>query len=155
MGAVLGLLGEGSPTIKVLAARGVDAVRDAIESVFRASVPLIVNDSPYAGRVVALIDEPKKETETLARLWRDLGDRLHELDAPTIEEYIPEALSERAGRSKAADRETLRTLSGDRLASNALKKEISTDIADVLKVDDFESIPIIVGAARQAIELAT
>jgi ABC-type cobalamin/Fe3+-siderophores transport system ATPase subunit len=36
----LELLGAHSPTVKVLAARGIDAVRDSVESVYRASIPL-------------------------------------------------------------------------------------------------------------------
>jgi putative ATP-dependent endonuclease of the OLD family len=76
---VLELLGAESPTIKVLSARGVDAVRDALESVYRASVPLIVNDSPYGGRVVAPLaerqDAPPDVSRATRRLLRAIAPR--------------------------------------------------------------------------------
>lgn len=153
---VLELLGAESPTIKVLSARGVDAVRDALESVYRASVPLIVNDSPYAGRVVALIDQPRDpESANIERLRETLQDRLFVLDQPTIEEYVPESIYTRAERSKEDDRAQLEALAGNRLKLALLKREISNALADAIEENDFDSIPIIVEAARRAIAEAT
>jgi hypothetical protein len=150
---VLELLGHPSPTIKVLAARGVDTVRDAVESVKRASIPLVVNDSPYAARIVALIDQPKDPgSANMKKLQGDLQDRLFVLDKPSIEEYLPAQLYEKAGRSRDGDLAKLGQLRSDRTAQTELKREISRALADVLTEDDFESIPTIVEAVRRAIE---
>jgi hypothetical protein len=91
----------GMPTIKVLSAQGIDTVRDTVASVLRALVPLVVNDSPYAERVIALIDQPKDpESANVQKLRQDLGDRLYTLEAPSIEEYMPAAIYEKARRDK-------------------------------------------------------
>jgi energy-coupling factor transporter ATP-binding protein EcfA2 len=151
---VITLLGAPPPTIKVLAARGIDAVRDTVESVYRASVPLIVNDSPYKGRVVALVDEPRNpESQNFKKLDSALGDRLHILDAPSMEEYMPEAIYAHADRDKDADRTAL--ANADRLGREALKTEISSALAEALTEADFDSIPTIVLAAQDAIDRAT
>jgi energy-coupling factor transporter ATP-binding protein EcfA2 len=153
---VLQLLGAESPSIKVLSAQGVDLVRNTVESVHRASVPLIVNDSPYAGRIVALIDEPSDPASpSMVRLRGNLGDRLFLLNAPTIEEYIPEGLYAKAGRSKDDDLEGLQAATGNRAALTALKREISTELAAALTEDDLASLPIIVEAANRAIAETT
>jgi hypothetical protein len=115
-----------------------------------------VNDSPYAERVVAVIDQPNNpDAPNMERLRNTLGDRLYELDAPTIEDYIPEEVYVCAGRSKDDDRAALAHASGNRAAVNALKREISTEIASALTNEDFDSIPIIVDAAQRAIDLST
>src|SRR5581483_3499387 len=104
MQRVLSLLGAPPPTIKVLAARGVDAVRDAVEAVLRASLPMVVNDSPYATRVVALIDKPyDAENKNYKKLENAMRGNLYVLDAPSLEEYLPDQLYATAGRSKDDD----------------------------------------------------
>jgi energy-coupling factor transporter ATP-binding protein EcfA2 len=151
---VLELLGPPPPTIKVLAARGVDAVRDAVESVYRASVPLVVNDSPYAGRVVALIDKPHDpDSPNLLKLQNDLKDRLYVLDQPSIEEYMPLAIYERANRSREDDLAELERLRrSNRLGRDELKRAISSELAAALSEEDLKAIPIVVDAARRAVE---
>lgn len=151
---VLDLLGETAASIKVLSAQGVDEVREREISVVRALVPLIVNDSPYAGRVVALIDAPvDDQAANVQKLRVDLGERLFELGAPSVEEYLPEELYARAGRDKQGDRDSLHAAQGDLKQRRALKREISDAIAEVLTVDDLDSLPIIAAAARRAVEL--
>jgi hypothetical protein len=153
---VLTLLGSPPPTVKVLAARGIDAVRDAVEAVYRASVPMIVNDSPYAERVVALIDAPTHpEGQNMTRLKGALGDRLYELDAPSMEAYLPDSLYERAGRDKAEDASALTSVTGDRRKTAELKREISKAVAASMTHDDLAAIPTVAEAARRAISLAT
>ena len=57
-----------------------------------------MRDSPYADRVVALIDAPRDpESHTVRELERVLGDRLFKLDRPSLEEAIPGEIYERAG----------------------------------------------------------
>lgn len=147
----LALLGTPSPTVKVLSAQGVDAVGDAVTSVVRAVVPLIVNDSPYAGRVVALIDAPRQpESESVKKLKHDLTDRLFILNRPTIEEYMPEELYARAGRSKDADVQELYRLKDDYKAASEFKRVVSTSLANVLTEEDLFEISTITDAARKA-----
>lgn len=151
----LELLGPPPPTVKILSARGVGAVGETVKSVVRALVPLIVNDSPYARRVVALIDKPSEEhASTLAKLRSDLGDRLFELDASSMEEYLPEELYVRAGRSKGHDLQQLNASSGKWSDMADLKREISESIAAVLSLDDLEHIPVVRNAVKAARELA-
>lgn len=155
MSKVLELLGTSSSTIKVLSARGVDAVRDTLDSVVRALVPVIVNDSPYADRVVALIDQPHaSDAPNAAKLAQDLGDRLYVLETASIEQYIPEAVYGRAHRSREDDLRNLNVLQGRYQELRALKRDISTALAGALTVDDLDAIPIIANAARRAIAAA-
>lgn len=148
---VLDLLGQSAASIKVLSAQGIDEVREREISVVRALVPLIVNDSPYAGRVVALIDAPvDDQAANVLKLRHDLRGRLFELDAPSVEEYLPEELYRRAGREKQADLDALQTARRDPAQRRALKTEISDAIAAVLTADDLDGIPIIAAAARNA-----
>jgi hypothetical protein len=151
---VLELLGQPASAIKVLSAQGVDEVRAREISVVRALVPLIVNDSPYAGRVVAMIDMPgEPEAGNVQRLRQDLGDRLYVLDEPTIEAYVPAEIYERAGRSKEADLAALQASLQNPGARRVLKKSISDALAATLTADDLDAIPVIAEAARRAAEL--
>jgi hypothetical protein len=153
---VLTLLGKPSPTIKVLSARGIDTVRDAVESVYRASVPLIVNDSPYAGKVVAIIDEPgDPDAPNVRKLRENMKDRLYVLDKPSLEEYMPGEIYSRAGLDKDEELKTLVGLRGNRAASEARKREISKALAAEINDTDFESIRLIVDAAQRAIDEST
>jgi ABC-type multidrug transport system ATPase subunit len=153
---VLELLGTASPTIKVLAARGIDAVRNAVESVVRALVPLVVNDSPYAKQVVALIDNPKDpDAENVRRLQLALDERLFILDAPSIESYIPEAIYERAGRSRADDLAGMDEFRSNYERLRSLKRDVSNALAGVLIEDDLDQIPTVTAAARKAIDPET
>jgi hypothetical protein len=152
----LDLLRVPSPTIKVLSARGIDAVRDAVESVVRALVPLVVSDSPYSARVVAIIDQPANpQHPNVEKLRRDLGDRLYELDKTTVEDYVPDEFYARAARSKEDDLEQLDRLRNDYGRQSALKREISTALADALdEASDLDLIPTIRDACRRAIEVS-
>jgi len=148
---VLDLIGASASNVKVLSAQGVDEVRQREISVIRALVPLVVNDSPYAGRVVALIDAPADpDAMNVQRLRDDLGDRLHVLDAPSVEAYIPAAFYERAGRSKENDIEALSAVQGNLVARGELKRAISHAITGVLTEADLDEIPIIRDAVYRA-----
>jgi hypothetical protein len=149
---VLELLDTPSPTIKVLSAQGVDTVRDTVWSVVRALVPLVVNDSPYAERVVAIIDKPNDPNAVnVQKLRADLVDRLYVLEEPSIEEYMPAAIYEKAERVKTADLAAIDALRSDLPALRAFKREVSVALAEVLTEDDFASIPTLVEAAKRAL----
>ena len=60
--------------------------------------PLVSGDSPYAMRVVALIDAARaSEAVNVANLRRVFTDRLVEVPTESIEEYLPDTVYESAG----------------------------------------------------------
>lgn len=150
---VLELLGESTSVVKVLSAQGLSEVGPRAASVVRALVPLIVNDSPYAGRVVALIDAPlENEVSTVARLEKDLGERLFVLDEPSIEASLPSALYDRADRVKDSDLAEIERLRGDREARARFKAEVSNALASVMTLNDLAEIPVVKSAVERALE---
>ncbi len=77
-------------TLKVLSAGGITRISGLIQAVLDSLLPLIVNDSPYAKRVVALVDAPPDTDQAKVQdLGRFLADRLYILDSPSLEEYLP------------------------------------------------------------------
>jgi AAA domain, putative AbiEii toxin, Type IV TA system len=151
---VLELLGAPQTKVKVLTAGGIDGVQGTVESVRRALVPVVVNDSPYAKRVVALIDKPDDPSKQ--NRLKHLGNRLFVLDQPSIEEYLPEALYTSAERDKAEDLAEILRLkgTGDRQHLDELKREISTALAASLEEGDLSTIPLIRDAAQKAMDKA-
>jgi hypothetical protein len=99
-----------------------------------------------------MIDAPRDtEMASVDRLRADLGDRLYVLDTPSIEEYVPAEVYERAGRVKEEDLAELSRRTGDRRARNSLKKEISDAIAATLVVEDLDSITTIRDVGQRAL----
>jgi hypothetical protein len=142
----------GALRIKVLAAQGIDEVRNRVMSVLRALVPLVVNDSPYAGRVVALVDQPRdSETANFQRLREELKERLYLLDVASVEAYIPAELYARAGRSRDADLARMEELRNDLAGRRQFKREVSNALASALGPNDLDHIPVIRDAAARAL----
>jgi hypothetical protein len=150
--AVLSLLDVRKGRVKVIAAGGVHKIDRAIEAITTALRPLVLQDSPYSESVVALTDKPRQESDLDG--LRRLGDRLFVLDAPSLEEYLPDAIYRRAGHVKS---EVLQQL--NRLQSYSDRRDYKADIAKqvsaVLERQDLESIPTITEAVRSAAERAT
>jgi hypothetical protein len=71
------------------------------------------------------------------------------LDKPSLEEYLPDVLYERAGESKLEVQGEVRR--GTYLEKAAVKKRVSDAIARILQEDDLSAIPIIVEAAQRAL----
>jgi len=111
-------------------------------------IPVTTGDSPYARTVVALVDV-LEDSGRLDPLRRLLDDRLYVLDKPSLEDYLPDALYERAGESKPKVLAEIRR--GTYLDKAAVKKRVSDAIARDLRTEDFPAIPIIVEAARRAL----
>lgn len=148
---VMALKGIGSDRVKVLSATGITNVANMLSAVQKTLIPLIVNDSPYASRVVALVDKPNRSPDaTYERLQRDLGDRLFTLTETSLEEYLPDYLYIKCGRDKAADRAELERLKGDYEQLRALKTQIAEAIAGVLVKDDLATIPVFAEAVDKA-----
>ncbi len=145
---ILELLKVRPGQVKVLSASGVDGSAATIEAIRRTLVPVTTSDSPYAHTVVALVDA-LEDAGRLKQLRGMLGDRLYELDKPSLEDYLPDTLYERAGESKPKVLEEVRK--GSFLEKAAVKKRVSDAIARILGTDDFPAIPIIVEAAQRAL----
>lgn len=141
------------PKVKVLAAGGVTKVNVTLTSILNSLKPLVTSDSPYAKRVVALVDQadPSEKTQ-LDGLQEILGDRLVILPDGSIEEYLPDDLYARAGRNKTADLAEIQKLrrAGDHKGLGDLKRQLSNGIADILTIDDLERLPVLRDAVSKA-----
>lgn len=139
--------------LKVLAAGGIAEVRNKVSAVVSSLTPLVTHDSPYAQRVVALIDRPSPaEQRHRQKLQDDLGDRLYVLDANSLESYLPQDLYAKAQRDKVADRKELERLHlrGEFQEMRLLKREISDQIAHVMAESDLASVATIRDAVLRA-----
>jgi hypothetical protein len=150
---VLALLDIPHGKIKVVSAGGIDAARDTLRALNRALLPLVMRDSPYAKRVVALIDRPSDPaSQAVAELRRVLGDRLVVLDEPSLEEAIPSAIYERVGLVRSAVLEELGALRGDYVALHDAKRQISRRLAQALEVEDLHHLSRLHEVATRAFE---
>jgi len=124
-------------------------VRDTLTAVSLALRPLIVGDSPYAERVVAMVDAPREQdVHRVERLRQDLGERLVELDHQSLEEEIPEELYARGG----LDREDLlrQIVQANYARRREIKAEIARTIAGHLGPADLDLLPRVKEAAELA-----
>ncbi len=150
---VRALLTIGASKVRVLSATGVDNVPATVEAICKMLVPVVTRDSPYARKVVTLIDRPSDPSpHAVEELRRVLGPRLFELSAPSIEEYVPEGVYARAGRNKSEDIERIAALRGEYPELAAFKKALSQQIASQLTVEDLTDLAIIASAVRAASE---
>jgi ABC-type multidrug transport system ATPase subunit len=151
--AALRLLGVPQTRVKVLSSGGVTNVEGTLNGVLNSLKPLVLRDSPYAKRVVALIDKSTdKEGEQAAKLKALLPGRFFELDRPALEEYLPSSLFDQAQRQQAGDLEQIARLraAGSHTELGDFKRTVSNAIAGALTVDDLQLIPKI----REAVEMA-
>jgi AAA domain, putative AbiEii toxin, Type IV TA system len=145
------LKGISTTRVKVISASGVDNVPNMLVAVCNTLTPLVVNDSPYNSRVVALVDKPRKTSdEHYKQLKKVLKDRLFTLDQHLLEEYLPEYLYDKCGRTKQVTLEELIGVKADYDRLSALKTEISNAIAGILTAEDIENIPLISDAIDKA-----
>ena len=148
---VKALKGISTTRVKVISASGITNVENMYHAVCNSLTPLVVNDSPYNSRAVALIDKPHQPSNYhYNQLKRVLEDRLFILDQYSLEEYLPEYLYEKCSRNKQADIEELKLIKDDFVQLSALKTQISNEISDILTVEDIENIQIIADAIDKA-----
>ena len=70
----------------MIAAGGITKVGPILSAVINSLTPLTLNDSPYARRVVVLIDRPTAaQANQTTEVQRILSDRLFVLDVDTME----------------------------------------------------------------------
>ena len=142
--------------VKVLAAGGIHKVQSAYEAVDRSLLPLVPHDSPYAKRVVAMVDAPNDESATrhVNELRRVLGERLIELPERSIEATLPEDLFSRAGLDKTEVLARIEQLHGKREDLDKFKREVNQRVAEQLELDDLEAIPALKTVATLALAIA-
>lgn len=146
------LLGVPASRLKVMAAGGVGAVPSGVDAVSRILVPVVMRDSPYARKVVALIDRPPEPNPpAVGELRRVLEDRLFILDQPSVEAYIPDEIYTRIGRNKSDDIQQMEALKTAYTQMTAFKKELSQQIASQLSETDLANLPVIVAAVKKAV----
>ncbi len=153
--AVLRLL---APTkqIKVLAAGGADGVGNLLGAVTKTLRPIVTRDSPYASRVVAMLDRPNHQQQQLADSLRTtLGPRLLELPETSLEDYLPDALFVQAKLDKSTILHEIREAHGDYSRLSRVKHRCAAAIAACLTIEDIEQIPEIKGIVELAVRLST
>lgn len=149
----LELEGARAGQVKVLSATGIDGVEDTITAIWRSLVPLWTSDSPYAKRVVALVDKPRNNDQ-MTRLRTNLKDRLFVLGHPTLEDYLPERLYAKAGEDKTTVLDELRRAQGNQGLTASIKARVSNSAAASIDASDLDSIPVIRDAVRMALSKA-
>src|SRR5262249_52477383 len=111
--AALSLIDPAPARIKTLAANGITEVQPRAAALSRVLAPIVPADSPYAGRVVALVDGPE-DNSVAKNVQGVLGNRCFVLPTASVEEYLPESLYLRAARQKVDDLAGLARAKGDR-----------------------------------------
>jgi len=145
------LKGFDRTSIKVVSASGVDRVRGMLTAISTALAPLVISDSPYAKRVVALIDRPRDpSSRQYKELRKVLGDRLFVLDAHSLEEYLPCDLYTRCARDRDGDLRDLAKFKDDPVRMSQLKRTIAEGIAEVIEAGDLPRLQIVVDAVDAA-----
>jgi hypothetical protein len=147
------LLGGEPGQVKVLSASGIDSVRDTMAAVETNLLPLIVHDSPHKGRVVAMVDKPRKppHEKLVDALEGELGERLVVLDKESIEDYLPDELYEQAELGKTEVLEKLEALKVNFRELQSYKGEVARAVAEKLTVDDLDRVQLIKQAAEKAL----
>ncbi len=150
---VRNLLNINASKVRVVSASGLANVPPTLEAVSRMLTPVVMKDSPYARKVVAMIDQSgDPPPPAVAELRKVLDSRFFELDQPSMEAYIPEGIYARSGRNKAKDLQTIAKLRSNYQELNSFKRTLSQQIAGQLSGEDLEVLPIIAAAVRKASE---
>jgi hypothetical protein len=140
--------------VKVLAAGGIANVKARLQAVENSLIPLVVNDSPYRNRVVALIDEPRSAADRLKveALARQLGDRLFTLPTADLETYLAEEFYARAALDKQSVIKELEDLRAGRDAQLLMnrKGEVASAVAPTLTAGDLGQLDVIRAAVDRA-----
>lgn len=142
-----------SKKVKVISAQGYTNIPNRVEAICSVLVPIATNDSPYRRRIVVLVDNIVNNTEQrLAATKRMLGTRFIELSSPSLEDYLPSELYQKAELDKVRKLSDIEEASS-RENKDQIKKEISSKIAQKLEIEDLNLIPEIVGAVEKAVTI--
>jgi predicted ATP-dependent endonuclease of OLD family len=144
------LLNINKNRIKVLSASGIDNIKNTYRSVVNSLKPLVINGSPYAKKIVALVDATDKSSSNYIEIKKTLNSRLYTLPNDSLEEYLSEEFYELAGRNKDEDLAKIAQLKSDHLQLGQFKKEISNAIAPILTEANISSLQVMIDALKKA-----
>lgn len=146
----INLSGIDSSRVKVISARGVTNTGTIYSAIENTLTPLEMHDSPYSKKAVVLIDKPKSSAN-LTEL-KKLEKRLFRLTTYSIEEYIPESVYTKMGKTKADELQKIRELDTAKRQDelNVYKKALSEQIVANLNVEDLDQMVVIKKAIKKA-----
>jgi predicted ATP-dependent endonuclease of OLD family len=146
--------------VKVLSASGSDYIKATLKSIEDTLRPLIINTSPYAGRVVVLLDDAtsKQQKTRASDIKKVIPERCFVLDRDSIEQYLPQYLYEKCRRNKKDDLLEITSAKEEKkfkpetgsLRLKKIKREIALSIAEILEKRDLDNIGIIRDAVAKA-----
>jgi predicted ATP-dependent endonuclease of OLD family len=159
---VLELVDQTDKVVQVVSAGGITNVANKFSAVCEQALPLVMGTSPYKSRVTCLIDKCDEsdggQARAVTELKRELGDRLLELDDPTIEEYMHDDIYRAAGLNKAeklaeieAIKQASMTKENKKIAIDKVKKDISLAISANLVEEHLTRISKITDAVKKAL----
>jgi ABC-type phosphate transport system ATPase subunit len=157
---IVELLGYEDKKIRTVAAESAVKIKKMSEAIESNLRPLVINKSPYAERLVILLDKPNDDNG-LQRLSDELKDkyldRFFQLSETSLEEYLPSSLYDRAGIDKAV---ILADISNANASGNykklaEIKQEVANKISEILKLEDLTLIPTIKEAVEKSAFLAS
>lgn len=160
---VLQLITNTDRLIQVVSSGGINNVSNKFSAVREQALPLIMSASPYSTRVVALIDKcdanDAGQMAAAAKLKSDFSDRLFELDASTIEEYMHEDIYQAAGLDKQdilkqisdIHSNTSMSKAEKKIAIDGIKKNTSDKLAASIEQEHLDKMPIIKKAVEKAL----
>lgn len=150
------LMGISSNVVKILSATGIDKTEGLVKSIENTLRLLIADYSPYAKRIVTLLDAPNSETKKIvADIQKFIGDRCFLLTEDSLEKYVPESLYQSAGLMKEKVLVELERAKGNQYDYSSMKATISNQLAEKLEYSHLENMPIVKQALEKAKEFAS
>jgi hypothetical protein len=151
------LLGGRPGSVKTLSADGLSKVPPTAASIEYVLRPIVTGDSPYSRSTVVLVDGALTDADrqTTAEMRRILGERFLELPSPSLEEYLPAELYQKAGLEKDVELGKIRAAGHSYKEHQRAKGELAGRIAGVMDRDDLDTIPVVRDAADRALHAKT
>lgn len=142
-----------SNQIKTVSCGGAGKTKAMVECFERNMRPLTASDkNPYSKKLVVLLDKPNAELQKLAdELNGLLDDRYFELEAESIEEYMPEDFYTKVGLKKDEEIAKIKAAKGNFAQESRLKKDLSIALEKQIEATDLDKIPLLVDAVKKAL----
>lgn len=147
---IVSLHGKTPLDLKVVSAQGQEQVKNLAIAVENNIKPLVVGTSPYKNKVVVLVDSSVgTELKEDAYIKTMISEgRFIELNAASLEEYIPEELYSLISLEKSHVRDQINTSRYDQ--KKAIKEDVSKKIAE--KIDSVDIARTHLGKIVEAVE---
>lgn len=147
------LLNIGPYQVKILSSRGVSSANRLYTALSDTLVPLISHQNPYKEKVVIMIDDKNgKNSDDFERLKNQFGNRFFHLTEKSLEEYLPDGLYTRAGRSKNDDIFFLNDTEKSDTEKENLKVQIAKQLSSVMRKEDLLQLDVIASALQKAVD---